>query len=114
MGLTLVPATIVAMQGVERAQSGVASGLLNTSRLVGGAFGLAVLSTIAASQAGGAVSGSALAATNGFGVAFHVGALLALGGAAIAAFLLREPADPEVVRLPRTRTEEREHEALAA
>ncbi len=111
MGLTLVPATIVAMQGVEREQSGVASGLLNTSRLVGGALGLAVLSTIAAGQAGG-TTGSALAVTNGFGVAYHVGTALALAGAAIAGFLLREPADPEVIRLPRT--EERDHEALAA
>jgi EmrB/QacA subfamily drug resistance transporter len=111
MGLTLVPATIVAMQGVERAQSGVASGLLNTSRLVGGALGLAVLSTIAAGQAGGG-GGGALAATNGFGLAFHVGAVIALSGAAIAGFLLREPSDSEVIRIPRT--EEREHEALAA
>jgi EmrB/QacA subfamily drug resistance transporter len=111
MGFTLVPATIVAMQGVERAQSGVASGVLNTSRLVGGALGLAVLSTIAAGQAGeGATSGLAL--TNGFGLAFHVGMVFALAGAAIAGFLLREPADPEVIHLPRT--EEREHEALAA
>ena len=111
MGFTLVPATIVAMQGVERAQSGVASGLLNTSRLVGGALGLAVLSTIAAGQAGDA-SGSAVAATNGFGLAYHVGAVIALTGAAIAGFLLREPSDPEVIRIPRA--EEREHEALAA
>jgi predicted MFS family arabinose efflux permease len=111
MGLTLVPATIVAMQGVERAQSGVASGLLNTSRLVGGALGLAVLSTIAAGQAGNA-GGTALAATNGFALAYHVGAVIALAGAGIAGFLLREPADPQVVRLPRT--EEAEHEALAA
>ena len=111
MGLTLVPATIVAMQGVERSQSGVASGLLNTSRLVGGALGLAVLSTIAAGHAGDATT-SGLALTNGFGVAYHVGALLALTGAGIAGLLLREPADPEVIRLPRT--EEAEHEALAA
>ena len=55
MGFTLVPATIVAMQGIERSQSGVASGLLNTSRLVGGALGLAVLSTIAAAQTSSAV-----------------------------------------------------------
>jgi EmrB/QacA subfamily drug resistance transporter len=111
MGLTLVPATIVAMQGVGRQESGVASGLLNTSRLVGGALGLAVLSTIAAGQAGEATN-SAVAATNGFALAYHVGTAFALAGAAIAGFLLREPADPEVIRLPRT--EEREHEALAA
>ena len=91
MGFTLVPATIVAMQGVEGRQSGVASGLLNTSRLVGGALGLAVLSTIAAGQTG-AAGGSALAVTNGFELAFHVAAVIALAGAAIAAFLLREPA----------------------
>jgi EmrB/QacA subfamily drug resistance transporter len=118
MGLTLVPATIVAMQGVERAQSGVASGLLNTSRLVGGALGLAVLSTIAAGQAGDG-GASAVAATNGFGLAYHVAALIALSGAAIAGFLLREPSDPEAIQVTRTqdrrpRTEEREHEALAA
>ena len=106
MGLTLVPATIVAMQGVERSQSGVASGLLNTSRLVGGALGLAVLSTIAAGQAGDANTGG-LALTNGFGVAYHVGALLALTGAGIAGLLLREPADPEVIRLPRPEEDER-------
>ena len=118
MGFTLVPATIVAMQGIERSQSGVASGLLNTSRLVGGALGLAVLSTIAAGQAGDA-GGGAVAVTNGFGLAYHVAAVIALAGAAIAGFLLREPADPEVIRIPRpddrlSRTEEREHEALAA
>jgi hypothetical protein len=116
MGLTLVPATIVAMQGVERSQSGVASGLLNTSRLVGGALGLAVLSTIAASQTSGALGAAptATAVTNGFGLAYHVGTALALTGAAIAAFLLREPADTELVRLPTPTTEEVEHEALAA
>ncbi len=114
MGFTLVPATIVAMQGVERAQSGVASGLLNTSRLVGGALGLAVLSTIAAAQTRGATSGGAIALTSGFGLAYHVGAAFALAGAAIAAFLLRDPSDVEVVLLPEPRTEEREHEALAA
>jgi EmrB/QacA subfamily drug resistance transporter len=114
MGLTLVPATIVAMQGVDRSQSGVASGLLNTSRLVGGALGLAVLSTIAAAQTSSS-TGSAptpLAVTNGFGLAYHVATVFALAGAAIAAFLLRQPANTDVVRLPSI--EEGEHEALAA
>ena len=44
-----------------------------------------------------------MAATNGFGVAFHDRSGDRAGrGAPIAGFLLREPADPEVVRLPRT------------
>ncbi len=114
MGFTLVPATIVAMQGVERSQSGVASGLLNTSRLVGGALGLAVLSTIAAAhtKAFAGADGAAHALTSGFGLAFTVGGALALTGAAVAAFLLREPPSPEVARLPDI--EEVENEALAA
>ncbi len=91
MGLSLVPATIVAMQGLARSQSGLGSGLLNTSRLVGGALGLAVLSTIAASQTRGAAAGvsAAHALTDGFGAAFAVGALLCLAGAAVAALMLR-------------------------
>ena len=50
LGLALVPSTIVAVQGVPRAAAGAASGLLNTSRLLGGAIGLAVLTTIADTQ----------------------------------------------------------------
>ena len=90
----------------------MASGLLNTSRLVGGALGLAVLSTIASGRTK-AAGGSPLALTNGFELAFHVAAVIALAGAAIAAFLLREPAASEVVRL-KTTEEGGEHEALAA
>jgi EmrB/QacA subfamily drug resistance transporter len=92
LGLGLVPATIVAVQGVPAAQSGLASGLLNTSRLVGGALGLAVLTTIATSHAHSAIAAGAspaLAQTDGYQLAFVVGAALCLLGAVAAAVLLR-------------------------
>jgi EmrB/QacA subfamily drug resistance transporter len=93
MGFTLVPATIVAMQGVAGPQSGLASGLLNTSRLMGGALGLALLSTIAASHTRGEVGvGSLKALTDGFDVAFAVGALFCIAAAFVAAVTLRRRA----------------------
>jgi EmrB/QacA subfamily drug resistance transporter len=94
LGLSLVPATIGAVQGVERSQSGLASGLLNTSRLLGGALGLAVLGTLAASHTHHlATTGSAAlpALTAGFQLAFQLGALLCLAGALSAAVMMREP-----------------------
>jgi EmrB/QacA subfamily drug resistance transporter len=111
MGLGLVGSTIAATQGVPRTQSGLASGLLNMSRLFGGAIGLAVLSTLAAgaAHAGFGVS-NAQALTNGFGVAFRVGALLCLAGAAVAVLQLRGPATMAVTPEP----EIEESEALAA
>jgi EmrB/QacA subfamily drug resistance transporter len=92
LGLSLVPGTIVAVQGVPPGQSGVASGLVNTSRLIGGALGLAVLSTLAASTtsdelASGKVPPAAL--TDGFQAAFVAGAGVCLVGALLAAVLLR-------------------------
>jgi EmrB/QacA subfamily drug resistance transporter len=99
LGLSLVPATIAAVQGVAATQSGLASGLLNTSRLVGGALGLAVLSTIAASHtksqlAGGASTLGAL--TSGYQLALGVGALICLAGALATIVLLRSRAPSSV------------------
>jgi hypothetical protein len=98
MGLALVSGTILAVRGVPQAQSGLASGLLNTSRLVGGALGLAVLSTIAAGRTRAETAHTVrplLALTDGFGLAFAVGAGFCLLGAAAAVVLLR-PARPPV------------------
>ncbi|HTB70047.1 MAG TPA: MFS transporter [Solirubrobacteraceae bacterium] len=92
LGLALVPSTIAAVSGVPGSQSGLASGLLNTSRLIGGALGLAALSTIAASQtrAGAHAGASGLAAlSSGFQLAFGVAAAVSLLGALLAVLLLR-------------------------
>jgi predicted MFS family arabinose efflux permease len=94
MGLALVPATIAAVQGVPAALSGLASGLLNTSRLVGGAIGLALLSTIATSHTRHELIASVAgpqALTDGFSVAFEVGAAFCIAGALAALVLLRDP-----------------------
>jgi EmrB/QacA subfamily drug resistance transporter len=114
MGLALVPATIVAVQGVPGEQSGLASGLINTSRLMGGALGLALLSTIAASRTHAQLLsgvGVQRATSDGYQLAFLAGALLCLLGALAAGALLRrgvitqasavgDPAEPSSVQTP--------------
>ena len=62
MGLSFVPVTIASLAGVERADAGVASGLVNTSRQIGGAIGLAAVSAIAAASTNSYVHAHALAA----------------------------------------------------
>jgi hypothetical protein len=115
MGLSLVPATILAMQSLPASQSGMGSGLLNTSRLMGGALGLAVLSTIAdARTRGDAAAGAAHALTNGFDLAFGVGAGFTLAGAVVAALLLRRATRGSLAPLPVRPADVEEREALAA
>jgi EmrB/QacA subfamily drug resistance transporter len=89
LGFSFVPVTIASLAGVERADAGVASGLVNTSRQIGGAIGLAAISTIAASaavsyaDAHGVSAASAAATVSGFQTAFIV-----LGGMLVAAFVV--------------------------
>src|SRR5262249_44891490 len=107
MGLSLVSGTVAAVQGVPPQQSGLASRLLHTSRLVGGALGLAVRSTIATSYARNHVAAGQLTAlTDGFGIAFAIGAGFTLVGALAAATLLR----PQRARLAEVPAAEREPE----
>ena len=94
MGLSFVAVTIASLTGVERADAGVASGLINTSRQIGGAVGLAAVSALAASSASayasahpGAPSGVAL--DHGFQTGLVVLTALLVVGAVIAAVFVR-------------------------
>jgi EmrB/QacA subfamily drug resistance transporter len=98
VGLVLPAVTGLAMSSATDRDSGIASGLLNTTQQVGGALGLAVLATVAAGRtearrAGGAAEATALVA--GYRLAFAVGLALVAAAVVLAAFALparrREP-----------------------
>jgi EmrB/QacA subfamily drug resistance transporter len=86
MAFTFVPMTIAALTGVSGADAGVASGLLNTSRQIGGAIGLAAVSTVAA-------TGSSV--MSGFQTSFDVLTGLALLGALVAVSFIAVPRSDE-------------------
>jgi len=106
--LCFVPVTIAGLTGINPADSGIASGLINTTRQIGGAIGLAAVSTIAATFTNSYVRGhagstplSGAALTHGFQLAFDALTALALLGALIAVTLpVRRPQPQAVGALP--------------
>src|SRR6266550_1852563 len=92
LGFSFVPISIAALAGVRPAEAGLASGLFNTTQQIGGALGIAVLSTIATSRSSHALAdGTALpsALVHGFTGAFVVGAGIAAVGIVAALTLIR-------------------------
>src|SRR5437867_5566159 len=101
-GIAFNPVLLAAMSDVEPSESGLASGLVNTSFMMGGALGLAVLASIAASRSHSlrlAGAGELSALTGGYHLAFLVGAAFAAAAAVIGGALLRE-AEPMAAHEP--------------
>jgi MFS family permease len=91
-GVAFNPMLLAAMSDVEPSQSGLASGVVNTAFMMGGALGLAVLASLAAARTAGlAAAGAAptLALNGGYQLTFLAGALIAGLAAALSALLVR-------------------------
>jgi MFS family permease len=81
LGFSFVPVSIAALAGIQPQEAGLASGLINTSQQIGGALGVAILTTVAVSRANHDLASGAsraVANTAGYQLAFYVAAAFAV------------------------------------
>jgi MFS family permease len=92
LGFSFVPISIAALAGVQPAEAGLASGLFNTTQQIGGALGIAALSSIATSTTSDQLAtgtAPAFALTDGFQDAFIAGGIVAFVGILVSIFVVR-------------------------
>jgi EmrB/QacA subfamily drug resistance transporter len=108
-GMAFNPVLLAAMTDVEPSESGLASGIVNTSFMMGGAVGLAILASVAAARTNSlhiAGNDPLISLTGGYHVAFGAGALMAVAAAVVGGVLLRDgqlphdTADEHAVGIP--------------
>ena len=93
MSFAFVSVSIAALAGIETKDAGLASGMINTSQQIGGALGIAILSSVAVAQTGSAARAGdsvPVALTTGFHAAFWVGTAIAALGVVASAVLIRK------------------------
>jgi MFS family permease len=98
-GMALNPVLLAAMNDVEPGEAGLASGVVNTSFMMGGALGLAILASLAASRSNSLLAAGEnqlTALAGGYQAAFLAGAVFAAGAAVLGAVLLRGGSTPAV------------------
>jgi len=92
LGFSFVPISIAALAGIEPREAGLASGLINTSQQIGGALGVAILTTVAISRANRELAdgaSQAVANTAGYQLAFYVAAAFAVASLVATLLIVR-------------------------
>jgi EmrB/QacA subfamily drug resistance transporter len=87
-GIAFNPLLLAAMRDVDESESGLASGIVNTAFMVGGALGLAVLASLAAAHSGSSARADIAGLNDGYRLAFGVGAMFAVAAAAVGVVLV--------------------------